>query len=529
MNKLEKILLGFEVGTEEPIYLPIHHTAFTGMTQKAGKTTAEEGAIMRSGLRAITFRTKRGEVGFETTGTEIKPYFLERSDWQYVESLLEATMRENQRFNRSWIIRSCEGTKDLSDVWDNIKAAKEKARGLELSVYTNLDAYFKIVIPKIRKYSFSKTLEIQKEGVSVMNLIGMPTEVQALVIRSVLDSVYENENNIVVDIPEAWKFIGLRQTPVTYTAELLIREGASVKIYLFIDSQDIAGINPKIRGQIDNWILGRQKYEHEIERTLSAIPVRNKPTKQQIQTLKLGHFFAACDIWCKHIYFLPWQISEEIGKDVAAGQKSPEFVKNLLDKRRKENVEVNNEMVWKEKFEELEKKHEELKQLQQRLIEEHEKEKKELEKNLEKAELLLLTSTEELEAITEFKHALAKILPPSATQVVQVPAQTINLEVEELTVNVKHSEKVTELSTGTQQGCIMYVAINDLPKEGFTEKQMSEALQERGWAIPHTSLAPQLSSNLRKSGLIIKIPNTRPIKYRLPTKVKVNVIVSKNS
>jgi hypothetical protein len=348
-------LIGYEVTTGNPIYLPLHHTGFTGMTQKAGKTTAVEGCVMRSGFRGITFRTKRGEVGFESTGIEIKPYFLERSDWQYVESLIEATMRENQRFNRSWIIRACEGTKGLNDVWENIKVAKKKASGLALSVYTNLDAYFKIVVPEIRKYDFAKNLQMG-ESISVMNLIGMPTEVQALVIRSTVDYIYDHEKDVIVVIPECWKFIGPIQTPVTYAAERLIREGASVGIYLFVDSQDISGINPHIRGQIDNWILGRQKYEHEIDRTLMAIPVKNKPTKEQIQTLKLGHFFAACDVWVKEIYFLPWQIPEEIGIAVAKGQKEAEFVKDMLENRRNENRKEDEDLAYKERAELAEQK-----------------------------------------------------------------------------------------------------------------------------------------------------------------------------
>jgi hypothetical protein len=42
-----------------------------------------------------------------------------------------------------------------------------------------------------------------------------------------------------------------------------------------------------------------------------------------------------------------------------------------------------------------------------------------------------------------------------------------------------------ELTTANQQGQIMYVAIHDLPKEGFTESEVSDALKEHGWNISH--------------------------------------------
>ena len=46
------------------VEIPIRHMAVTGQTQEAGKTTALEALIARSGLRAVTFVTKRGEGSF---------------------------------------------------------------------------------------------------------------------------------------------------------------------------------------------------------------------------------------------------------------------------------------------------------------------------------------------------------------------------------------------------------------------------------------------------------------------------------
>ena len=92
MSKPRNILLGFEVGSGDPVYMQIHHSFVSGMTEKSGKTTTLEAIIHRSKRRAIAFKTKRGEVGFSDYN-ELTPFFKERADWQYVASILEATMK----------------------------------------------------------------------------------------------------------------------------------------------------------------------------------------------------------------------------------------------------------------------------------------------------------------------------------------------------------------------------------------------------------------------------------------------------
>ena len=358
----QRVLLGFEVGTKESVTMPFHHAAFIGMTGKAGKTTAIEAASSRAvafHYRTIGFITKRGEQAFENA-KRLPLYFKERSDWQYVESLIEAKLTEDQRYNRAWIIKACRGTHSLRDVWDNVRLLKDKCRKDSLSerVYTVLDAYFELVIPELERYEFSSTLDLKEEGNYVMDLEGMPLAVQAVIIRSVLEQIYERMKKVIVVIPEAWKFIGTTHTPVTLVAQKIVREGYAVEVFLWADSQDIASINPKIRGQIDNWILGRQRYEHEIARSLKAMPIKDKPTKEQIMTLKLGHFYVACEDWIKHVYIWALGVPESVARSVSLGDLKPEYVKNHYLK--KSRSEEDEEEMYKEKFEDLEKRYKEL-------------------------------------------------------------------------------------------------------------------------------------------------------------------------
>ena len=87
------IHLGYVVGTGEPVEVPLRHTAVTGQTQESGKTTTLEGLIARSGQQAIAYVTKRGESSFHVM-QPIPPFFQERADWKFVQSLLEAATEQ---------------------------------------------------------------------------------------------------------------------------------------------------------------------------------------------------------------------------------------------------------------------------------------------------------------------------------------------------------------------------------------------------------------------------------------------------
>lgn len=547
----KQILVGHEVPTGKPVYLPFHHAGFTGMTGIAGKTTLQEGAGSRSGYRVIGFMTKRGERAFRTA-KEIPLFFKERSDWQYIESLIEAEMREDQRYNRAWIIKICRNTHGkLREVWKNCKEAKEKARKDSLSerVYTCLDAYFELIIPELERFDFSKKLKFGKEPILyVMNLIGMNEATQAVIIRSVLEELFETEDHIIELLPEAWKFIGKTHTPVTAIAERVIKQGYSIDMFLWIDSQDIASINPVIRGQIDNWILGKQRYEHEIARTLKAIPVKQKPTVLQIQTLKLGHFYVACEDWCSLVYGLPVGVPQEVAIEVAKGLKTPEFVRDHYLKPKKEEM---NDLIYKEKAEklekelgntknELEKVKRQFKDLRDARSLDQEDKVKSLAENLKKTRIELKNRgqqiadlktncdslkkeaekmADKLKLFKEFQTFMRRIV---GTGEITTPAKGKRIALEHHRIAVDLEDKGLEevkMATSNIEGKIIFCALKDLPKEGWKPADVKEKFAERGWSVKSSSLSAKLSL-LCGDSLLVKLEGGR---YRLPTLVKFDV------
>lgn len=315
----QTVKLGFEVGTGEAVEIPIRHMAVTGQTQEAGKTTALEALISRSGLRAVTFVTKRGEGSF-TGARRIDPYFREQADWQFVASILEASRGEKLKFERAWIIRASKGARTLADVQHNVRKAMETAKAMSADVYLTLDAYLDVVVPEIARVRWARRLNLAA-GVNAVDLTALTQEMQHLVIRSTLDWVLTREEKTVVVVPEAWKFIPQgRGTPVKLAAQALIRQGAGLGNYVWLDSQDIGGVEKEMLRHVPVWILGVQREANEIKRTLDNIPAGiAKPSKADIATLELGQFFAC---WGRHVvktYVQPAWMQPEEAQHVAMG------------------------------------------------------------------------------------------------------------------------------------------------------------------------------------------------------------------
>lgn len=324
--------LGFAVPSGTPVEIPLKHMAVCGQTQEAGKTTALEALITRAGVRALTFITKRGEASF-TSARRSEPYFREQADWQFVAAILEASRGEKLKFERAWIIRASKGARTLADVQRNVQLAMKTAKGLAGDVYLTLDAYLEVVVPAIARVRWAAKVELAA-GVNAMDLTALSLEMQHLVIQSSIEWVLEHGTETVVVVPEAWKFIPQgRGTPVKRSAAAFIRQGAALRNYLWLDSQDLGGIEKEILRSVPVWILGVQREANEIKRTLENIPEGiAKPSKADIATLELGQFFAC---WGKHAirtYAQPAWLDAESARQVARGELPVDILRRTLER-----------------------------------------------------------------------------------------------------------------------------------------------------------------------------------------------------
>lgn len=323
----DMLKLGYEVGSGKQVDIQPSHLLVTGLSQKAGKTTTLESLTKRWGKKAVVFRTKVGEKSF-LAGTIIPPYFKDRSDWKFIKGLVESTMKMRiDKFEQATIIQICKQTGGNSLLEFKKKVDQkltEKNSNSTVVTLTNLQAYLEEVLPKLTTIQFSKTLDLV-DGLNIIDLerFARDSEVQSLIIASILEEVLYNHKDTVVIIPEAWKFIPQeRGNPCKLAVVEFIRQGATNHNYIWIDSQDMSGVDKEPLKQISEWILGYQSEKNEVKHTLDQIPLpkQTKPKEDEIMSLGKGIFFFASRDMTKKVYIQPFWLDDERSIQIAKGE-----------------------------------------------------------------------------------------------------------------------------------------------------------------------------------------------------------------
>lgn len=377
---MSDILLGYEIGTGEEVRVPYAHTVVCGQTQASGKTTTLEGMISRAdGRMALAFATKQAESAF-AGARRISPFFRDRADWQFVESILEAMMQERMKYERQWIIRVCKGAGSLEEVAANTERAlhgdgkhAKAASGYAAGMYLQLSEYFKLILPELRRLKVrmsrdSAGLDLLP-GLNVMDLTEYSLEMQSLCIASSFERVYKMRGVISV-IPEAWEFIPQgKNTPVKVAAVSLVRKGLGAGNLMWLDSQDIAGVDKPLLKQVGVWILGVQREINEVEHTIAQMPVpkKLKPKPEDVMQLRRGQFYVSFDDVMKRVYVLPAWMPEEVGRQIAVrlalGPDGEQLMRRSVEKYRPENLRHEEENVdYKAAYEEAQRTIEDLKE-----------------------------------------------------------------------------------------------------------------------------------------------------------------------
>lgn len=333
-----------------------------GMTQLSGKTTALEAIAFRGHLTTIAFITKQGESGF-LTGRTIPPYFSEPTNdeeqplWRWVKAILEASQQRRLTIEESSIIRACEIPElanSLSGVHANIKAllagekkypgsqrkikknsdpawVRKPVTGFERSMYTSLNAYFNIVMPQLARLPYTKKLTLHP-GLNVMDLREYAMETQALVIRSVMEWVYQHENGVRVIVPEAQDFVPQgKNSPVKMACETLVRKAGANKNFMWLDSQDMAAVDKIMLRACSIVGIGVQTEMHEIDRSLAGLfTPALRPV--DIARLKIGEFFVRTpEARVSKVYVQPaWMSSELHAQAIAKGEESVASARQML-------------------------------------------------------------------------------------------------------------------------------------------------------------------------------------------------------
>lgn len=334
--------LGFALGSGDAVSIPIAHMAVTGQTQQSGKTTTLEALAWRAtGLTILAFVTKRGESAF-ADGERVQPYFRDRADWQFVTSIIDATLQEKNKFLRPWIMKICRTTHTLADVQSEVRKALKKASGINEGVYTQLDEYLNLIVPEIRRAELAPELEL-RPGLNVMDLSASRGPMQMLFVQSAIDWVNERERDTIVIVPEAWEFIPEgKGSPVKRSAVDLVRKGAAIGNFIWVDSQDMAGVDKEILRGCTVWLIGVQREANELKRNLANIPRSiSRPSLDDVAMLERGQFYAC---WGKHAiktYVQPSWLTADEARSVALGNRQGVKIRDFVDRGRRAQQAVN--------------------------------------------------------------------------------------------------------------------------------------------------------------------------------------------
>ena len=515
------------------------HTILTGITQH-GKTEVIKSLIPfyhSQGYTILIIDVKDKTIGkpdFADYG-QIPIYLEEVTDPLSLLGLLESNAKMKLRFQFPELIKACQRSITLRGIRDELDAVitggkihpvrKDKAEVLKL-VLDNL-------IEEIDRIDKSDTLQIKKGQINCMNLSnqGFSDAFKQIAVRSVIRFVRMNLSKIFVIFDEAHI-----QVPEGYSSASkqwivkTIKEGAASKQFLLIADQTIKEVDKNIVAQCHFKIFGGQAGgQLEAKRTYDYMPVKKGVTIQSIMRLHLGHFFVCSRDWTKLCYALPRGVPEEIGVKVAKGKLTAEYVRDkFMVKIEKED----DEMVYKEKFEQVEKA---IKTLRTEL--EHRNEKiQELEdkfRELTKSDAILMDELEarkkKLEKYETLKKVFRELFAPTvAAAPIQKQTQEQKLKLEssltEITVEDKAPKEVnmtTEKTTGKLMFCALKLHQEKLQSSedpAFTSAELQKEARQYGWNIGNKALGGSMMVMVREGQLIQEGKN-----YRLPSKVKISV------
>lgn len=325
---MKTVHLGFEVGSGNAIEIPLAHTFVCGQTQQSGKTTTLRAIVDRSGARALAFVTKRGE---DFDGRPIRPYLPKDGEaplhWRQVENILASALEQrNLKFERMQIINAAKGARSLDDVQRNVSRLADRIKGdtKAKEVYTLLYEYLELVLPQMRSLNASHTLDLQP-GLNVMDLAGLASQTQAMVIRAALERINHHETGVLTVLPEAWEFAPRgRSAPAKDEAIAMARKGAAPKVrnFLLVDSQDIAGVEPVVRQACSVWLLGVQRELNEVKRAIAMMKQAGiaAPKPADVAQLELGQFYACFGTHAIKVYVQPAWLASSTAQEIATGK-----------------------------------------------------------------------------------------------------------------------------------------------------------------------------------------------------------------
>jgi len=486
----------FAVPSGEPITIEPFHYAIIGQTQFSGKTTLIKRLAdwaAGEGFSILVFDTKETEADYEGFGKNVPVVLRETTDSFVLIGLLESMFKRKLTPYYATLSRLTESAKGFDDI---ITRAKQLEASTRSSWLRDACRVLYDLLERL-KAETSKVETVQQlklyPGINRMCINDFSLEAQQLIVKNAFeDALRIYKRNLILVIDEAFKFLPQGYSSAATRAVMnVITQGAKTGLYVWIATQFLAVTDKDPLKACAVKFLGTQDHITEVKHTLDLIPeARGKFTADDIMKLKLGHWILVRKRppFVGVVYSLPVGVPENVGRQVAQGKLTPEHVRDSFLKPKLKVLEVNDDLVWKERFEELEKKHKQLLEQFEYVKSENAKLKAELEDKTKTNSYL----AEQIAKFETFRQALFDLLPkPEAATTSAVPSDvTVQYTIPTLTVQVVRKPLV--LNTDNAQGRLAL-----LYSEGFFDREertvssVQDEMIRRGWPRD-----PRLSSFL---------------------------------
>jgi len=347
------IHIGFSKG--QSVDIRLLHTIVAAQT-RYGKSTTIRTMMQHipDDYKALCLDVKDPR-DFEGAGTEIPIFIENKTDPLMLKQLLEQESHLWLRREFPELIDLCKEGDTFEKVYERVnKRMTEKVHPVVKDRLKVLQLLLRKLVENMAKTTLSDTLELPAKN-NVMNLSKSPSEIKQLSVYSVVKRVLEKHENVVLVIDELPDFAPQQySTPSKSIIGQAIRKGGAKGIWLWLSGQTMTGVDKQVLKQAMIWILGHQREINEAKRTLDQIPFKTGLDVKDIMTLPVGSFVVCTDEGAYITYVQPEGVEDEIARKVSLGEVSVNEVIEMLEKGKEDD-----DLVYKEQFEEEKRKREE--------------------------------------------------------------------------------------------------------------------------------------------------------------------------
>jgi hypothetical protein len=501
----------FEVPAGKSVQLEPFHYAIIGQTQFSGKSTLLKRLaewVADKGFKVLVLDSKETEADYLGFGTDVPVCLRESTDSFVLIGLLESMFKRRLTPYYATLSRLTEGARGFDDI---IRKARELEAKTKSGWLRDTCRVLYDLLERLRaetsKIETVPELQLQN-GINRMAINNFTAEAQQLIVKNVFeDALRVYKRNLILVLDEAFKFVPEKYSSAASKAIMdVMTQGAKTGLYVWLATQFLAVTSKDPLKACAVKFLGTQDHITEVKHTLDLIPeARGKFTAEDIMKLKLGHWILVRKRppLVGVVYSVPVGVPEDVGREVALGKRSPESVRDEFLKPKL--VEVNEDLVWKEKYEQLERegiKEYEVKMgmLRQKVEELETQVKKNLEEigKLKDEKATLEVELKKLEPLKAFGEALRKFLAECSNVRVAgfEPAMStlseISVAIQQPTLTIQKHTPPLSLDDSSLEGKIAIVyAEGELPKDKwFSVSDVTKAFQRHGWKQdPRTSSA----------------------------------------